>query len=88
MRITKLIAKNVAPIFTAMGKKYIEIDLSGQKNRIILLIGTNGSGKTSILSLLNPDAYPGSFDVRSGRDFILKDEDIRKYIIVIMALNM
>jgi len=80
MKITKLIATNIAPIFTAMGKKHIEIDLSNQKNRIILLVGPNGSGKTSILSLLNPYAYPGSMDIRSGKDFILEGENGYKEI--------
>lgn len=80
MKITKLIVKNFAPIFTAMGKRYVEIDMSGQKNRIILLIGLNGTGKTTILSLLNPNAYPGTFDVRNGKEFILENEDGYKEI--------
>lgn len=91
MKYTYLLAKNFAPIYVAMKKKTIEIDLSKSKNRIILLVGSNGSGKTAILSLLHPFAYAGNMDIRSSSKIILDDcdgykelhltDDDNKYII-------
>lgn len=75
MKYTYLLAKNFAPIYVAMKKKIIEIDFSKSKNRIILLVGANGSGKTAILSLLHPFAYAGNMDVRSSSKIILDDCD-------------
>jgi len=80
MRITYLCLKNFASVFTGMKKKKIEIDLTKSKNRVILLVGCNGSGKTSILSNLHPFAYPGSMDVRNSDDPILNGEDGYKEI--------
>lgn len=80
MRIVYLKTRNFADIYVGMNKKEFELDLSKQKNRIILLIGPVGSGKTSILSKLNPFAYPGNMDVRNGPEIILEGEDGYKEI--------
>ena len=53
-----------------MGMKEIELDLDKSKNNITLLLGSNGSGKTFILSQLNP--YRISNDNR--REIILEGE--------------
>ena len=66
--------RNFASIFTAMHKKHIKIDFSKSKNKIVLLVGHNGSGKTSILSTLHPFAYPGNMDVRSNSSMIIGAE--------------
>lgn len=80
MKILYLKLKNFSQIFTAMGKRTIEIDFSKCKNNIVLLVGKNGSGKTSILSTLHPFAYPGNMDIRSGTSMIMENEDGYKEI--------
>lgn len=70
MKILYLKLKNFATISTAMNKKEIEIDFTKCKTNIILLVGANGSGKTSILSTLHPFAYSGSMDVRNSSNVL------------------
>lgn len=82
MKILYLQLKNFASIYVAMRKKKIEIDFTKSKNQIILLVGKNGSGKTSILSALHPFAYPGNMDVRNNTNLILDGEDGYKEIII------
>lgn len=72
MKITYLKLTNYSYIFAAMKRKTIEIDLSKCKNRLVLFVGANGSGKTAILSQLQP--FPFTIgDERSGRDIILEN---------------
>jgi len=80
MRILYLCLKNYASIYTAMKKKKLILDLSKSKNRIVLLIGDNGTGKTSIMSALQPFAYSGNGDVRNSEDLILPEVDGYKEI--------
>ena len=80
MRIIYLKLENFATIYTAMNKKSIEIDFSKCKNNVVLLVGANGSGKTSILSTLHPFAYSGNMDVRNNNTIILDGEDGLKEI--------
>lgn len=80
MKILYLKLKNFSTIYTAMNKKEIEIDFTKCKNNIVLLVGSNGSGKTSILSTLHPFAYAGSMDVRNTSKMILDEKDGYKEI--------
>lgn len=80
MKILKIILENFSSINTAMNSKKIEIDFSNSLNKICLIIGPNGSGKTSILSLLNPFATLGNLDVRDGNDLILENKNGYKEI--------
>lgn len=80
MKILKLILKNFSAIKNAMNANEIELDLSNTQNKICLIIGPNGSGKTSILSLLNPFADVGNLDVRNGNNLILEDKEGYKEI--------
>lgn len=80
MRINYIRLENFASIYSGMECRNIAIDLSKSKNRIILLLGANGSGKTSLLSNLHPFAYPGNMDSRNGTDLILEDYDGYKEI--------
>lgn len=80
MIITYLLLKNFANIYTATRLKEIEIDLSKSLNNIVLIIGKNGSGKTSILAELHPFAYPGNSDVRNNTSLILEGHDGYKEI--------
>ena len=75
MKINYLTLQNFASIYVGMKLKKIHIDLTKGNNVIILLVGPNGSGKTSILSNLHPFAYPGTMDVRSGTELILEGHD-------------
>lgn len=80
MKILYLQLKNFATIYTAMNRKEITIDFTQSKNRIILLVGPNGSGKTSILSTLHPFAYSGNMDVRANTNIIIEGCDGYKEI--------
>lgn len=72
MKITHLKLTNYSYIFAAMKRKTVEIDLSKCKNRLVLFVGENGSGKTALLSQLQP--FPFTIgDERSGRDIILEN---------------
>lgn len=63
-----------------MQANVVEIDFRESQNKICLLIGKNGSGKTTILSMLHPFADLGNLDVRNGNDYILEDEEGYKEI--------
>lgn len=80
MKIEKLILKNFSAVHNAMETKKITIDFTTGENKICLLIGPNGSGKTTIMSLLNPFADVGNLDVRNGNHLILEDEEGYKEI--------
>lgn len=81
MKILYLKLVNFTNIYTAMNKtKEIEIDISKSTNRIILLTGANGSGKTSILSCLHPFANNGNLDVRNENSLIRKNKEGYKEI--------
>jgi DNA repair exonuclease SbcCD ATPase subunit len=54
MRILYLKLKNYAGIYAGFNKYEIEIDFKNNKNDIVMLYGGNGSGKTTILSALQP----------------------------------
>lgn len=80
MKITYLKLKNFSTIYSAMKRREIEIDLSKSTNRVFLLIGRNGTGKTSLLSQFHPFAFPGTMDVRNGSSLILEGQDGYKEI--------
>lgn len=69
MKITYLKAENFAGIKIGTGRDVIEIDFSNNKNPLVLLLGENGSGKTSLMSILHP--LRGTNDNRSP---ILEDQ--------------
>ena len=80
MKINYLILENFSNVDTAMNARRIEIDFSEVKNKIILLIGPNGSGKTSLLSLLTPFATVGGLDIRNSSNLILEGKNGYKEI--------
>ena len=61
-----------------MSKKEIDIDFTKSHNRIILLVGKNGSGKTSILSNLHPFPHVGTLDLRNTQNLIREGMDGEK----------
>lgn len=80
MKILKINLKNFSAVKNAMNCNEITIDLSNTTNKICLLIGNNGSGKTTILSMLHPFADLGNLDIRNGNSLILQDKDGYKEI--------
>ena len=83
MKINYLILENFSNIDTAMSARRIEIDFREVKNKIILLIGPNGSGKTSLLSLLTPFATVGGLDIRNSSNLILEGKNGYKEIEIV-----
>ena len=80
MKILKIILENFSAVKNSMNSNRIAIDFSNTQNKICLLIGPNGSGKTTILSMLQPFADVGGLDIRNGNSLILKDKEGYKEI--------
>ena len=76
MKITYLKLKNFIGIYNGLGRKEIELDLTKGSNSITLLVGTNGSGKSTIMSTLHP--FHGTFDDKTN--IILPNHDGYKEI--------
>jgi DNA repair exonuclease SbcCD ATPase subunit len=70
MKITFIKLENVAGLLVGSDKKTLEIDFSNSKNKIISIIGRNGTGKTTLLSSLTPFASTTSLDDRSSIPYI------------------
>jgi len=71
MKITYLRLVNFAGIYAGLGLSDVTIDFKNAKHKITLLNGVNGSGKSCLLSNLNP--YRETFDAR--KTIIRTDED-------------
>jgi predicted ATP-binding protein involved in virulence len=54
MLLRKLRLVNYGGIYNGMGLNEIEIDFSKCRNRIILIKGDNGTGKSTIMKALKP----------------------------------
>lgn len=78
MRISYLYLKNNAQIYSAMNLKEYAVSFPKTGNRIVVIIGRNASGKTTLLSELHPFASSGSVDARSS--VVLEGEDGLKEI--------
>lgn len=80
MKITYAKLVNVSSIQTGSNVNELEIDLSNSRNRIVLIGGPNGCGKTSLLSCLHPFAYNGTLDDRSSEPLIIPGKEGYKEI--------
>lgn len=80
MKITYIKLRNFANIKTAMNTREIEIHFDKGKNKIVLITGPNGGGKTSLLSCLHPFANNGNLDVRNDNPLVIVGEDGYKEI--------
>lgn len=83
MKINYIILENFSNIETSMDAHKIKIDFKQVKNKIILLVGPNGSGKTSLLSLLTPFATVGGLDVRNSTNLIIDSKNGYKEIEIV-----
>ena len=80
MKITYLELENFEAVKHCMNTSKLRIDFSKSENKICLFIGPNGSGKTTILSLLNPFATLGNLDVRDSYNLIIPHKNGKKII--------
>lgn len=80
LKINYLELKNFGSIYTGMKKRKISIDFTKRKNRVTILVGETGSGKTSILREMHPYAYTTSDARSSTSELILEGEDGYKEI--------
>ena len=83
MYIRELILKNFAGIHATMKTNYLRIDFSKRENKICLISGPNGKGKTVLLSQLNPFATLGNLDVRDNLPLIIPKKEGYKKIVII-----
>ena len=83
MWIKHIILENFASVKVGMHVNRIEIDFSGRKNKICLLLAPNGTGKTSLLSTFTPFATLGNLDVRDSGSLILVGKSGYKEITII-----
>lgn len=81
MKILELKLKNFLPILAGIGKEEILLDLRGSNDLISVFIGKIGSGKTYILSHLQPFSTVGTMDVRNSDDPIIEGKDGEKVIV-------
>ena len=81
LKIVELLLENFIPVLAGMGKERICLDLRDCSTRINVLIGKIGSGKTYILSHLQPFATVGTLDVRNADDPIIEGKDGYKRIV-------
>ena len=81
MRITEFHQKNNAYIFAGMGTYETHIRFPDTGNRIVVFEGRNGSGKSSITSMLHPFAYNEIDDNRDNSGFILEGKEGYKKIV-------
>ena len=54
MKLARLILKNYIGIYNGMGLNKIDIDFSKCKNRILVIKGDNGTGKSTLYNAMNP----------------------------------
>ena len=75
MKIVYMKLINYIGIYNGLGLGEIEINLNKSKNRLILIRGLNGSGKTTIHSAMSP--------VPDSNDSIIKEQQGSKFINII-----
>lgn len=80
MKITKIKLENFALIYAARHSRSLSIDFSNSSNKIILIQGDNGTGKTSLLSNFHPFSSLGTLDLRNSNHLIIDGENGYKYI--------
>lgn len=69
---------NFARLYAGMGLTHVEIDFTQFDNRLFILVGNNGTGKTSLMSCFHPFAYNNGSAANS--DLILENKDGSKIV--------
>lgn len=81
MKIDFITLENFRRISSGINKKLVTIDFSNLENSINLIVGPNGSGKTSIMRCLHPFAFNGAIgDSAVNSDLICDDCDGKKTV--------
>lgn len=80
MKVTYLRLENVAGIYVGSNRHELEINFNDSKNNIISIIGSNGTGKTVLLSSISPFANVTSLDERSTLSYIIPKKNGYKEI--------
>lgn len=83
MYIERIVLENFRNIESGLKANRLEIDFSNRENKICLIVGRNGIGKTSILSCLTPFATLGNLDVRNNNPLIIEKKQGYKNIVII-----
>lgn len=81
MKILELSLINFLPIISGTGKDQIHLNFRNSSDLINVFIGKIGSGKTYILSHLQPFSTVGTLDVRNQDDPIVNGKDGKKIIV-------
>lgn len=80
MKVTYIRLENVAGIFVGSNKTEIEVNFEKSKNNIVAIVGDNGTGKTVLLSSINPFSSVSSLDERSTLSYIIPGKNGYKEI--------
>ena len=88
LKITYLLLENFECIMSGLKRPKLEIDLRESIHPINVLVGPIGSGKTFILSHLQPFATVGTLDIRNQDDQILAGKDGLKIIEYVDDLDL
>lgn len=80
MKIVYAKFSNFKHLYSALGKYVVELDFKDMTNIINVIIGKMGSGKTTILSHLQPWASFGTLDERNSDGIIIDGKDGSKII--------
>lgn len=83
MKILELVLENFEGVYIAMHTNFVRLDLRESKNKICLITGPNGKGKTVLLSQLNPFSSLGTLDERDSLPLIRKDKNGHKKIVIL-----
>ena len=82
MKVLNLTLKCFQGIYVTMHTEYLHLDLSKNTNKICLITGPNGRGKTVLLSQLTPFATLGTLDERDILPLIMSGKNGYKKITI------
>lgn len=81
VKILRVTLINFSRVFSGLGKTKITIDFTNTDQYINILVGENGSGKSSIMSCFHPFAFNNAIgDTTSNSKLIMDNKDGKKII--------